>query len=216
MKKAFKRFVDILTVLAVTVFITSWLNVLPTIWKPEILDQPLMFGITVRSCLTFLIFLTPVLLLYKHVAKFKKIIWLAALLPFILWLLHVLFYIRGGSKLAQMYPIFGIMLVYTVALMVEALILEIKNHTLSWKDLFEDFLFSLALSVLFYGILTLWGITPFCASALGMSPVLAIVQLVLAKAYHTPKIVSDYDSEAENFDEDHPVEEVPLDAEFTE
>jgi len=190
MKKKINIAITYLTLIILAVFVTCWLNIIPTLWKPEVLDLSLLWGITVRSILTFHVLLIPALLLRKQIARVQKIIWLAALVPFLLWGFKVIFYIDGGSELAKAYPIFGVMLGYTFAMMVVAFILEVMHHTLSWKDMLEDFLFTLALALMFYGIITLLGLEPFEANTLGMAPVLAIVQLWLAKSYHTPQVTS--------------------------
>lgn len=184
MKKLFSTIPTVLTVIIVAVFFTAWLNVIPTFWRSDIMDAQLLFGLTVRTIITFLVMLVITITLNKHVFKVQAVILLAALLPVLAWFLHWLFYFDGPSDAVKQYPIFGIMLVWTLSLLTEAIILECKNKTLSTKNIFEDFMFSLSLSLLFYGVITLLQQKPFGGDTLLMSPILAVFQMSLCNSYH--------------------------------
>ena len=186
MKKAFKNVLFVATVIAVAVFFTAWVNIIPSFWRKDVMDIVLFAGISIRTIITFLVVIIPCILFQKRIKNNIATIWLAALLPFLVWGLKSLFFIDGGPELAVKYPTYGVMLVYVSALWIESIVLEIIHKSISWHDALEDFLFSVALSVLFYGVVTIFGQTAFSANVYGMFPAVALVQLYLAGKYHTP------------------------------
>ena len=193
MKKIKERIVAvILTVLAIIgvflipLFATAYLNVIPTFWLKTVMDAPTVWGITVRHIITYLGCLCISIPCYRVIKQNLKTIWLAALLPALVLGLQFLF--SHGPSLADSYPTYGILLVWTAALWIDSIVLEFIHKTFSWADVFEDFLFSLALAVIFYGAVTLLKQAPLGFNAIAMSPALAFGQLSLAKKYHTPKV----------------------------
>lgn len=187
-KKILNNTLTVAAVVSVAVFFTAWLNVIPTFWQVEIMDTPILWGITVRTVITFLVIIIPTILMAKTLKNFIPIICLAALLPAMVLLLKLTVFWNGqGPELAVTYPMYGIMLVWVTSLWIESIILEFIAKTFSFADVIEDLLFSIALATLFYGITTVSNVHPFSGTSLAMSPVLALVQLKLSKTFHTPK-----------------------------
>ena len=186
--KAFlKTVLAIIGVFLIPLFATAYLNVIPTFWLKTVMDAPTVLSITVRHIITYLGCLCISIPCYRVIKKNIKTIWLAALLPGLVLGFSLLLGLEGAPSLADKYPTYGILLVWTSALWIDSIVLEFIHKTFSWADVFEDFLFSLALSVIFYGTVTLLGQKPLGFNAIAMSPALALLQLTLAKKFHTPR-----------------------------
>ncbi len=182
-KKILQWLATALAVLAVAVFVTAWVGLIPSFGaKASVLDTILFWGLRVRTVITFLAVLLLAVLSKRVVAKHRFPLLLAAVLPLLAWGAHAIF---GNAEMAVRYPMYGVMLSLVPAMTVEAIVLEVIGKSFSVKDVIEDFLFSIALATVFYGFTVVAGVEAFSSTFYAILPTVAFGQLVLAGSFHS-------------------------------
>lgn len=190
MKKYLTIAIKAATVVVVAVFLTSWVNILvPTFWKQEVLDAKLIFGLSVRSIITFLVIIIPCILLKNRIDKHTINIWLSMCLLFMVAVYRASYIFLSilaedsSEWLALENDISMAIYVLGMGMFFEfVLIRTILRQT---KYSLMDMLFSISLAFLTYvvtvGILRqpIWGANTYGA----IFPTVGFLQILLAKKY---------------------------------